>query len=113
MFPSWYIPPHKREAKRFPIRSYLEAAAFEHDLSLADLLSQSRQQKLVQARHIAWYAIRKNRPDVSLPQIARHSNRKDHTTILHGITKIAGKLCAGSPTVADTVRRVERAAQCF
>jgi len=59
-------------------------------ISIKDVRSPGRKKKIVMARHEAIAAIRRIRPDLSLPAIGRFFNR-DHTTILHAIRKFEGQ----------------------
>lgn len=54
-------------------------------ISIADLKSPTRNRKIVKARQIAMYEIRRQRPDMSLPAIGRWFGGRDHTTALHSI----------------------------
>ena len=65
-----------------------EVAQF-FDLSLEDLCSQSRTRSLVTARQMAMYLVREL-TDLSLPAIGRAFGGKDHTTVMHACSKIAG-----------------------
>lgn len=52
-----------------------------------DILSSRRTAQVVRPRQIIMYLAREH-TNLSLPQIGRQLGGKDHTTILHGITKI-------------------------
>ncbi len=55
--------------------------------SITDLRSHKRQKNLVQARHVAMYFMKKN-TEYSLRDIASYWCRKDHTTVIHAVSKI-------------------------
>ncbi|WP_029620229.1 helix-turn-helix domain-containing protein [Pseudorhizobium marinum] len=58
------------------------------DFTVADLKSSRRSGGLCLARQTAMYAVRKERPTLSLPVIGRWFGGRDHTTVLHSIRKI-------------------------
>ncbi len=61
--------------------------ALHFGLKVEDLLGSRRSRKINRARHIAMYLCRKL-TDASLIEIARAFNRRDHSTVIHGIKKI-------------------------
>lgn len=106
--PRWYVPPHLRTPPKHPVDNYLKAAANEFGFTVLDLKSKRKPKDLALARHVAWYVVRKNRPDLSLPIIARKTNYADHTSVLHGVKRIEG-LIEYRPDVKEAVDRVEYA----
>jgi chromosomal replication initiation ATPase DnaA len=62
--------------------------AARHGLTMRDMRNHSRSPEYARPRQIAMYAIRQLCPHLSLPVIARVLERKDHTTILHGVRRI-------------------------
>ena len=73
------------------IKRVLEATATYYQLSLDDLLSRRRTQKIARARQIAMYLAREE-TQASLPQIGEALGGRNHSTILYGYKKIAQKL---------------------
>jgi chromosomal replication initiator protein len=67
-----------------------EAAAY-FGVTVDDLRSQNRSRPLVQARQIAMYLVR-DLTDLSLPKIGEVFGGRDHTTVLHAMTKVKGLL---------------------
>jgi chromosomal replication initiator protein len=65
-----------------------EVAAY-FSLSVEDLCSPSRSRQLVTARQIAMYLTREL-TDLSLPRIGKAFGGRDHTTVMHAKSKIAG-----------------------
>lgn len=106
MLPKWYEPPHIRKPKRHPANNFLIATAREFDFTASQLKSKSKPAPLAFARHVAWYAIRKNRPDLSLPTIARITGFKDHTSVIYGVRRIKG-LLETDPSLRVTIDRIE------
>lgn len=66
------------------IRSIIATVADEHGVSVQDILSVTRSQKIVLARQHAIHEVKTRRPSLSLPQIGRTFGR-DHTTVLHSL----------------------------
>jgi len=75
----------RRTSQRRRCLGIIELAARESNVSLTDLLSSGRNQKLVAARHKAAWLLRKSTP-LSLLEIGLLLNR-DHSTILNAIEK--------------------------
>ncbi|MFN8473803.1 MAG: chromosomal replication initiator protein DnaA [Anaerolineae bacterium] len=65
----------------------LEAVAEHYRISIEEMLSAKRTQRIVIPRHVAMYLMRED-GRASLPQIGLKL-RRDHTTVLHGIERIA------------------------
>lgn len=64
----------------------------EHfEISINDVLSTRRNQDLVRPRQIIMYLLR-HEMSLSYPKIGQHLNKKDHTTIIHGVEKIEKEL---------------------
>ncbi len=61
--------------------------ALHFGLKPEDLLANNRSRKINKVRHIAFYLC-KRLTDASLIEIARAFNRKDHSTVIHGIKRI-------------------------
>lgn len=78
-------------AKKPNISRILEATATYHQLSLDDLLSKRRTQKIARARQIAMYLAREE-TNASLPQIGEALGGRNHSTVLYGCNKIAEAL---------------------
>ena len=81
----------KAAAQPPSIKRVLEATATYYQLSLDDLLSKRRTQKIARARQIAMYLAREE-TQASLPQIGEALGGRNHSTILYGYKKVAQKL---------------------
>jgi chromosomal replication initiator protein len=79
-------PPKKRgvSAKRI-----IEVVADFYNVTIEDLLKQSRKKEYVKPRQIAMFIIRKEL-ETSLPSIGEFFGGRDHTTVIHAIDKIDG-----------------------
>jgi chromosomal replication initiator protein len=62
-----------------------------YDVKLADLRSIKRNQDLVLARHVAMYLMKKS-TTASLTEIALFWHRKDHSTVIHALSKMEKKM---------------------
>jgi len=69
----------------------IETVAKFYNISIADMVSPSRNKELVQPRQIAMYLIRQE-TDASLPEIGGLLGGRDHTTIIHGVERIRDRL---------------------
>ncbi len=70
------------------VEAVLEAAAEFHNLSVDDLTGPRRTKKIVLARQQAMYLAREA-TEASLPQIGAALGGRDHTTVMHGYSKMA------------------------
>jgi chromosomal replication initiator protein len=71
-------------------------------IPLVDLKSKSRNKDLVNARHIAWY-LSKNITSITYKEIAKYYGDRDHSSIIHGVNKIADKIKVDSNLSRDLV----------
>lgn len=69
----------------------IETVAKFYNISVADMVSPSRNKELVQPRQIAMYLLRQE-TDASLPEIGGLLGGRDHTTIIHGVERIKDRL---------------------
>jgi chromosomal replication initiator protein len=71
------------------VQLIMEEVAAYFSLTVEDLCSPSRSRQLVTARQIAMYLAREL-TDLSLPRIGKAFGGRDHTTVMHAKSKIAG-----------------------
>ncbi len=90
------------EIKKLEIRSgrVLEDVSESMGIALDLILGSSRKARIVEARHIAMYLMRK-KLQLTFPQIAEKFNRKDHTTAIHACKKIEELVSRGKLIIAD------------
>ena len=69
------------------VEQILDVVATWFDLSQEELLSASRKQSLVFARHVAMFLCRKHL-GLSFPELGRAFGGRDHSTVLYGCRKI-------------------------
>lgn len=72
------------------VKKLMEVVADFYNISLDDLLRQSRRKEFVKPRQIAMYLMREELEN-SFPSIGEHFGGRDHTTVMHAVEKI-GKL---------------------
>lgn len=82
--------------KRFPVSlnhskidlgAIKNAVAFHFQIKLSDLVGKNRQKRFVLARHVAMF-LAKQLLDTQMRDIAESFGSRDHTTVLHALTKI-------------------------
>ena len=88
-WPAWYQPPIMPKAyiKRTSASKLVFAACEFMEISVEDFQSPSRLRPHARARFAVAYVLKRYRPDLSYPQIARVLRRKDHTTVLHAVAE--------------------------
>lgn len=69
----------------------LETVAEHYNISPDDITSKKRNGELIQPRHVVMYLCR-NLIDIPFQNIAKLLNKKDHTTIIHGVNKITEEI---------------------
>jgi chromosomal replication initiator protein len=75
------------EAKAVSIDTIKRMCAATFGVTLNDLVSHRRNAAMVRARYVAIYLARQLTP-YSLPQIAFHFGKRDHTTIMYAISRV-------------------------
>ena len=75
------------EPRQVTPQMVLEATAEMFGFTVADLTGKSRSRPLVTARQIAMYVLRQM-TNFSYPAIGREFGDRDHTTVMHAVTKI-------------------------
>ena len=78
---------------RRPANAIIRDVAAKHGVAVEEILGMSRQKHIVPARHEAMYRVRKERPDLSFPQIGKIFNR-DHTVPIYAVAKIEAQRAA-------------------
>lgn len=84
----------------------LNVVASYYNLSVSQITGKIKNGQIVNARHIAIYLIR-NSLDLSLKQIGEAFSNRDHTTIMHSITKVEEMLKTDKQTkiVIDELKK--------
>lgn len=94
------------EPRRIKIEDILRVISRHFGVSKSDLLSQRRHRSVVWPRQIGMY-LAKQMTARSLPEIGRRFGNRDHTTVLHAIRKIEGKL-NGNPRLRDEMEELKK-----
>ena len=84
----------------------ISMVAEQYDITPADITGNKRNSKIVYPRQIAMYLCREML-DIPLTQIGTYLGKRDHTTIIHGITKIEEEL-KNSPQTQSTIARLKK-----
>jgi len=79
------------ESKEIEPQQIMNTIAHEYGVSMDELISQSRSQRVAFPRQIAMYMLREE-SELSLPKIGELLGGRDHTTIMYGHEKITGLL---------------------
>ncbi|MFA9431571.1 chromosomal replication initiator protein DnaA [Egicoccus sp. AB-alg2] len=95
--------PDDRE-QEVSVQLIMDEVADYFSLTVEDLCSPSRSRQLVTARQIAMYLAREL-TDLSLPRIGKAFGGRDHTTVMHAKSKIAG-LMQERRTIYDQVQEL-------
>ncbi len=70
------------------VKKLMEIVADFYNISMEDLLKQSRRKEFVKPRQIAMYLMREELEN-SFPSIGEHFGGRDHTTVMHAVDKIS------------------------
>lgn len=70
------------------VKKLMTVVADFYNITLDDLLRQSRRKEFVKPRQIAMYLMR-TQLENSFPSIGDHFNGRDHTTVMHAVEKIS------------------------
>ena len=84
----------------------ISMVAEQYDITPADITGNKRNSKIVYPRQIAMYLCREML-DIPLTQIGTYLGKRDHTTIIHGITKIEEEL-KKSPQTQSTIALLKK-----
>lgn len=96
-----------RGSERVVTVTDIQKAVVEHfGIKLSDLSSQSRARKVTRPRQVAMYLCKRLTP-MSLPDIGRHFGNRDHTTVMHAVSRVEG-LMADEIEVRNAVDLLER-----
>ncbi|MDP3993696.1 MAG: chromosomal replication initiator protein DnaA [bacterium] len=80
------FPPKKRGISP---KKIMEVVAGFYNVTMEDLIKQSRKKEYVTPRQVAMFLIRKEL-ETSLPMIGEFFGGRDHTTVIHAVDKIRG-----------------------
>lgn len=92
--------------RRVTVDEIQKVVASYFDLSVEDILSKRRTKTVVRPRHIAMY-LAKSMTTRSLPDIGRRFGGRDHSTVIHAVTKIT-ELIPTDAVLAEDVEAIRR-----
>jgi len=78
-----------RAAMKVPIKEILQVICDFHGITVTRLMSRNRQRFMTKIRDEAIRAVADARPEMSLPELGRVFDGRDHTTILFSLKKTA------------------------
>jgi chromosomal replication initiator protein len=84
----------------------LKGTAKYFGMTVKELISDGRTEDLVYPRQIAMY-LANTVVKASTPRIGYYMGNRDHTTVIHGIRKIKGRLAAGDGELQKDVERIK------
>lgn len=94
------------------LRHILESIADEFYIDPVDIMSGNNTDEVADARQVAYWVLRST-TRLTSDQIAKRMNRRDHTTVLHGIAKVEERRNANPDyrAITDTVLARSEAAK--
>ncbi len=96
-----YPQKHKSHVERPTIRRVQDLVCAEFEIDHDTLIGPSRAAAISWPRQVAMYLAR-HHTQASLPTIARAFNRRDHTTVMHAVTRVTEQIDR-DPTVHEQV----------
>jgi chromosomal replication initiator protein len=97
---------HKGPERFIGIESIKQVTAEAYGVSVSDLESKSRTQKVLWPRQVAMYLAREE-ARLGLPQIGKAFQGRNHSTVINACKRVEERLSA-EPTEALTVRSLAR-----
>ncbi len=99
--------PKEGRRPRLTVLHIKEEVALHYQIPLAELDGASRKKEIAQARQVAIYLAREL-TELSFPSIGREFGDRDHTTIMHGYSKIKS-LLADTPLLSADISELREA----
>ncbi len=95
-----------RSEKRVTVDEIQKAVAAYFSITPADINSKRRTQSVVRPRHIAMY-LAKTMTTRSLPDIGRRFGGRDHSTVIHAVSKVTAQMGA-DPVLAEDIDAIRK-----
>ena len=92
--------------RRVTVEEIQRKVAEHYNIRLSDMLSPRRARAIARPRQIAMF-LSKELTDRSLPEIGRKFGGRDHTTIMHGVKRVA-QLCDEDAAIREDVSVLKR-----
>jgi chromosomal replication initiator protein len=96
----------KAHDRRVTIEEIQKRVAEHWNIRLTDMTSARRARAVARPRQVAMY-LAKQLTSRSLPEIGRKFGNRDHTTVMHAVSRI-GELMAADPAFAEDVELLRR-----
>jgi len=87
--------------RRVTIHEIQKKVADHYSIKMTDMASPRRARNVARPRQVAMY-LAKQLTSRSLPEIGRHFGNRDHTTVMHAVSRIS-ELMQGDPAFAEDV----------
>ena len=97
------LEPHQVPVDHSP-EAILEAVAKEFNITVSELKGPRRTRRISVPRQVAMFLMREM-AQLSFPQIGEFLGGRDHTTVMHGVTKVEKNLQA-DPIIRDKLERI-------
>ncbi len=88
--------------EKLTIEEILLAVARHYSVDEAELVGRSRRKEIAQARQMVMYLAREE-TNASLPKIGHALGGRDHTTVIHGVDKIASQIETNNSLRRDAI----------
>lgn len=95
-----------RAEKRVTVDEIQKTVAAYFSITPSDINSKRRTQSVVRPRHIAMY-LAKTMTTRSLPDIGKRFGGRDHSTVIHAVTKITGQV-GSDPVLAEDIEAIRK-----
>lgn len=96
----------KAHDRKISIQEIQKSVCEHYNIRLVDMSSARREQKVARPRQVAMY-LAKQLTSKSLPDIGRHFGNRDHTTVMHAVSRIT-ELSARDAAFAEDVELLKR-----
>jgi chromosomal replication initiator protein len=92
--------------RRVTIQEIQKRVSEHWNIRVSEMSSARRSRNIARPRQVAMF-LAKQLTSKSLPDIGRHFGDRDHTTVMHAVSKVT-ELCAADPAFAEDVELLRR-----
>ena len=96
--------------RRVTIQEIQKKVAEHYNIRITEMSSARRSRNIARPRQVAMF-LAKQLTSKSLPDIGRHFGDRDHTTVMHAVSRIT-ELTAKDPSFAEDVELLRRMLEC-
>ena len=86
------------------IANFLAMVGEHHNVKVTEMMSVSRDQKLVEIRQCVWYVLY-HREKKNYSRLGRYFKR-DHATVLYGVKKVHNLVSIGDPQIKEILKSI-------